>query len=288
MRTSAPLHRLATWALSGSLAVACGGEQSGESEGTSAATDTTAGSSSGSTATDSTTGGSGETGSAPGPGHEACERYLACIAVASPASLPSAQQGFGEDGTCWQGSDAEAQQCIDACQAGLEELHMASPNEPACALCQGDEDCEGGATCMNGECRIGVCGNGVVDSDEVCDAPSYCDDDCKGPSECSPQNGAGCSEGDVCVFEFDSPSCMPDDVDLPSGGEQCDGTCREGFVCLFLCNNENNQPCCEPLCNAGLETGACQAGQSCTLIRGMNLDYFNPPFELAEYVGVCM
>lgn len=299
MWTSAQLSpHFGSWALAVALTAACG-DGSGTSDGTSGATNTTANLTSGATnttsdpsggsaTTDSPTGGSGETGSTP-LSQEACERYLACVAVAAPASLPSAQQGFGENGTCWQGSAAEMQQCIDACQAGLEELHMASPDEPACALCQGNEDCEGGQTCMNGECRIGICGDGIVESDEICDDQVYCQDDCRGPSDCSPLNGAGCPEGSVCIFDPQFAACKPDSGDLPQGGEQCKvDTCGEGFGCFFLCFNEQQAPCCETLCNVDLEGEDCPAGQSCVSVRDVNVLGVEPSQDLAEYIGICM
>lgn len=63
---------------------------------------------------------------------EVCEQYLDCLAKVSPGGLPEAQQGFGPDGTCWQGSPETAEQCLDACQAGLAQWHEAFPDEPNC------------------------------------------------------------------------------------------------------------------------------------------------------------
>lgn len=49
--------------------------------------------------------------------HRLCERDLNRRAVIAPTELPGTQQGFGPDGTCWQGGEGSAQQCIAACQA---------------------------------------------------------------------------------------------------------------------------------------------------------------------------
>ena len=126
--------------------------------------------------------------------HELCERYLDCIAVASPETLPTAQMGFGEGGTCWQGNADTAQQCIEACQAGLEQYNEAYPDEPKCGLCQAHDECDAtaGELCHLGKCTVTTCSDGIVDEMEICDSQPGCDDDCQGPRECNPLTNYGC------------------------------------------------------------------------------------------------
>jgi len=66
------------------------------------------------------------------PSRETCDAFLACIAAVDPTMLPQAQQGYGADGTCWQGTPAQAEQCVEACQAGLDIYHETYAEEPAC------------------------------------------------------------------------------------------------------------------------------------------------------------
>lgn len=66
------------------------------------------------------------------PSMEVCERYLDCLAEVAPGGLPDAQQGYGPDGTCWKGDLKTAEQCLNACQAGLDQWHEAFPDEPEC------------------------------------------------------------------------------------------------------------------------------------------------------------
>lgn len=236
------------------------------------------------------TGGSTETGNTPGLNHEICNRYLACVAAVAPGSLPMAQQGFGEDGTCWQGTEAEMQQCIDACKAGLAQFHTTSPDEPDCALCQGNADCGTDETCEDGECRSTSCGDGIVESNEVCDDTEFCDPDCAGPVACSPFNGAGCTGDKACVFDSTQPACMPDRGLIPIGDECSSGTCDEGSVCLNVegCETPPGIPCCKPICNATLGSEACPPGLKCYSFKELGtIDGFYPPDELAEYIGYC-
>ncbi len=106
----------------------CTDDKAGLASGS--ADDDAAGSSSEASTTGEPTGG-------PSP-MEVCERYLDCLAVAAPSELPDAQQGYGPDGTCWQGSPETAEQCLDACRAGLEQLHGALPDEPRCDAASDD------------------------------------------------------------------------------------------------------------------------------------------------------
>lgn len=303
MQTSARVHHLAQACLLALvLPTACGSGDNlpatdAESGGTSAESGTQTSSSptteNGVTTNDSPTGdpltdGSTETDGTPGLDREVCDRYLECVAVVSPGALPDAQQGFGENGTCWQGTTAEMQQCIDACQAGLVQLHMASPDEPKCALCQSNEDCEGGATCVNGECRDSFCGDGIVDPDEICDDKEFCDADCSGPSTCSPLTGAGCNETLNCSFDFVDPVCL-DDSDLPDVGENCgSGYCKEGAICFSAEYCKAEFPRCMALCNAQQNPSTCPLGQTCVAFEQLGqVDFFFPPDELANYIGLC-
>jgi hypothetical protein len=240
------------------LISACGGDEGG---GTKTSIDP---SDSSGDPTQATSAGSSdtETGGDPTGGvdaHRACDLYLDCLAVVTPTELPNAQQGFGHDGTCWQGDEKSAQQCLAACQTGLETLHGAHPDEPACSTCQAPSDCPEGTTCRDGECRAlpgQGCGNGVIDPDEVCDGNEGCDADCLGPAECSPWTLAGCDAEEVCLAipAAGDVSCEPSDAGLPTLGESCDSEayelCAEGLICVpGFFGNCLSSGCCVAFCN---------------------------------------
>jgi hypothetical protein len=249
-----------------------GGTNGGETEGggTEGGTDT---------ASEPTTGG-------PAPTREACDHYLDCLAVVSPAELPAAQMGFGPDGTCWDGPPESIEQCIQACVSGWEALHDNNPDEPACYLCAEDGDCAAGEACFDGDCRPAGCGNGVVDDDEVCDGQLYCEPDCSGDG-CNPLSHAGCDGGEQCfVFDGMDTQCLPPQDGLPGLHEPCVWTggvdCAVGLVCAASgagCDPQGPSDCCTPLCNVQAEPATCPPGTECV------------PVELSSpdnYIGFCI
>ncbi|MDC0721430.1 hypothetical protein [Nannocystis bainbridge] len=230
---------------------------------------------------------------------EVCDRYLVCIAAVAPAGLPAAQMGFGDDGSCWKGSDKDARLCIDACGAGLKQYHELFPGRGECDLCQDHDDCDraAGELCYQGECTVTTCGNGVVEDDEICDsAQSACDADCQGPSACNPLSGYGC-ESDACALYAVGGSdpgiiaqCAQFTV-IPAG-EACQmtslGLCEPGFACtspsqLPTCDPGGQDGCCARLCMVNAAT-ECAEGEDCVA--------YAPPLHTLpadlDYVGVCV
>lgn len=248
------------------LASACGDSASEGSVTGSPSTTSSAGTEGEPTSTGSTTEDTG--GSSP---REICERYLGCVSLVAPGELPTAQMGFGESGTCWQGSENDAQLCLDACKAGLETFNEAFPDEPKCAICQGHTECDAdaGELCYQGKCTVTTCSDGIVDAEEICDSQPGCDADCLGPSECNPISGYGCTESKTCAIhpEYDweeqtlARCLIQGDWNFRSEGEACQyytgsGTgivCGPGFGCasptlLPACEPEEGKGCCTPLC----------------------------------------
>ena len=207
--------------------------------------------------------------------HRVCDLYLNCLAVIAPTELPSAQQGFGPDGTCWQGSQATADQCLMACTTGLETWHEAQPDEPACGLCQAESDCPDEQECRDGECQEALvvnCGNGIVESGEVCDGGEGCDLDCQGPAPCSPVTQAGCTGGESCLVNFGSGVFCGSGGSLPGIGDPCENNqdCAEGALCFTSF--------CAAACDQDKE-GSCPPGTACQVLQG-----FLPELD---YVGFC-
>jgi hypothetical protein len=191
-----------------------------------------------------------------------CELYLNCLAVIAPTELPAAQQGFGPEGTCWQGSQASADQCLMACATGLTDWHEIYPDEAACGLCQAEDDCKDGTVCQGGECGAPLpenCGDGKLDADEVCDDP-ICDEDCLGPAVCNPLNQVGCAEGEACLYLYPDVFCGPDEPGLPQLGETCGPAtiCVAGTLCVPASNFSNcdGEGCCAAFCDRG-DSGDC-------------------------------
>jgi hypothetical protein len=68
----------------------------------------------------------------PFPSMEICADYLTCLAAIAPDQFPEAQESFGPDGTCWQGSAEAAAQCVADCEARLAATQQAFPEVPEC------------------------------------------------------------------------------------------------------------------------------------------------------------
>ncbi|MFZ6185799.1 hypothetical protein [Nannocystis pusilla] len=225
---------------------------------------TTAGAESETDGVEPTTGDATTTGEAE-PGREICEVYLDCLAVTVPEMLPSAQMGFGQSGTCWEGTPEAMQQCIDACVAGIDQLHMSFPDEPKCFECAETADCPAGERCVAGGCAPPKCGDGIVDEGELCDYPEGGCFDCD-ELLCNPLTNQGCEATEFCQLYFDGTTECNEGPPLPEGAS-CSfdyPACDAGLICmpggyLLGCDDE---ACCTPLCD--LQNGAvCPAGLNC-------------------------
>ncbi len=258
----------------------------------------------------------GETGG--GASHAVCDRYLACIAATIPEALPAAQQGYAENGTCWQAGVDAAQLCITACRTGLEKTHELYPDEPACSECALDDECDAGSgevcasagvcvalcvdqlpggcvcrvdadcgaehVCVEEACQTSLtCGDGKVGADEICDGQDGCDADCAGPLQCNPLTNLGCSAGQVCHIDG---TCKDVPGALPGAGEACQyqpkqATCAVGHVCEMGYYQQDcaYDGCCVQLCNLSEDDYDCPGDQYCAQVLDMLP-------ELA-FVGLC-
>jgi len=240
-------HRSLLTALTFTLA--CGGSANGE-------TDSASGSGS-TTSTDSISPTDGGTGSG-GFDREICDRYIACIAATVPTGLPVAQQAYGPDSTCWTLDQMAIDLCLMACETGLSQGHVVNPDAPECYVCRDDTECNtsAGEVCYKGGCTLGPCGDGLVQSNEICDGALYCDADCQGGAKCSPLTDVGCDEDEYCgisyslgeAFCFKKPrECGKPDLTCPSG-TFCNFDNNANFLgCLPYCDLNAPMPCPEGL-----------------------------------------
>lgn len=240
---------------------------------------------------DEATGGESTGDPTPPATREVCDAYLACISATTPEALPGAQAGYGENGTCWMGTLTEQQQCIAACQVGLENQHDAFPAEQNCYLCKDDGDCPASDSCEAGECRPKTCGDNLVQDGEICDG-DWCDDDCRGPAACTPLNNVGCGKDQFCAIDDGDEVCVPIDpgtVLQPEGGP-CNADpneiCAPGLYCM---DKQQFTPCPTPFCcirycDSNNFDSQCP-GDSFCLSFSQFLD-INVPSAL-EYLGVC-
>ena len=173
----------------------------------------------------------------------ACEAAPPCEEIPAEATCIAREDCApfyrGENCTC----DAQACTCEDA-----------GGGEPACCATVWDEACVGAASdaaaCAS-SCPCGFCGNGALDSGEVCDdGDTSSGDGCS--NSCLVEPGYNCSgTPSVCTFvcgngTFQSGETC-DDSDA-SGGDGCSSVCKiePGWLCVGA------PSLCSPLCGDGL------------------------------------
>ncbi|MEZ4384907.1 MAG: hypothetical protein R3A79_26490 [Nannocystaceae bacterium] len=238
-------------------ALACSGSSGEETASTTNASSTATAS------TGTTDSGGTDTG---GLDRAVCDRYIACVGATTPEALPAAMDGFGPDATCWTQSQSEIDICLSACETGMETAHTVYPDVVECYLCTEDSECDeaAGEKCFLGSCSVGMCGDGLVQSDELCDGQDGCWGDCLGGAECSPLTGVGCDEGELCTMGWSTDIrviCKGLDEVFDCDGVICETGeyCRtegESFLgCYPLCDLNAPQPCPDGLECVQVELG---------------------------------
>lgn len=291
-----------TFRLLGSLALAllslaCG-------DGDPLATDTASATS----ASGSMSGTGGETDGEPTGGgsssdQELCRRFIQCISVTNPTALPPSQQGFGDDSDCWKGSEEDAALCGQACQTGLTQSHAAFPTEEKCYACLSDADCDAsaGERCLIGGCTLTDCGDGIANTDEMCDGQPECSLDCQKGANCSPLSNLGCPGSDICdIDENDGESECNNwqqfsNVVIVGFSEGCGSInndemilkCKAGLACVpeslgnFNCDRD---ACCLPYCDVNDPNG-CPMDYPCLPYAQIGK---SPSEPALSYLGVCV
>ena len=72
--------------------------------------------------------GDGDCFEAPDP----CLTFVNCIAALVPSQAELVADQYGEDGSCWCGTDQEAMDCYSTCITELDNALTTNPTEPAC------------------------------------------------------------------------------------------------------------------------------------------------------------
>lgn len=61
-----------------------------------------------------------------------CAAYIECLGAVMPPDAVESLGTYGSQGTCWQGTAAEAELCAQECGTRIDELSQQHVNEPAC------------------------------------------------------------------------------------------------------------------------------------------------------------
>jgi hypothetical protein len=169
-------------------------------------------------------------------GRATCERYVACVAATSPATLEQVQEQYGDGGACWEDDDL-ADACVTGCRDALVEAHLASPDEPLCDACTVDAECvEAGL----GRCVAGSCVACVDDADCTDPLAATCGDD----NACALSDQLVCllgilrvtSDGyiptdDACI----AAACTAEAAAAIAPGSICESACQTTGGCGHPC-----------------------------------------------------
>ena len=61
-----------------------------------------------------------------------CKDYMRCLSVVDTTTFAASQSTYGSSGTCWDTTQAVADECGVACASGLSAMHQLYPDEAAC------------------------------------------------------------------------------------------------------------------------------------------------------------
>lgn len=131
----------------------------------------------------------------------------------------------GTESFCSDGIDGDLDGTIDCDDADCDD-------DPACADCLADEDCEDGNVCTTDSCVDGVCVQGF--NNNPCDDGDVCttDDECKDGGVCMGGPALDCDDGDPCTLDSCDPltGCVHEFI--PECGNACEGVvCNVGEHC---------------------------------------------------------
>ncbi|MCY1006365.1 hypothetical protein OV079_12490 [Nannocystis pusilla] len=218
-----------------------------------------------------------------------CEQYLACVAVVSPDTLPTAESTFGPAGTCWQSSPEVAQGCIDSCASSLNTFGMLYPEEAACG---------GGGT--TGEPTTGTSDSEPSGGPMTTDV-GPCNDTPNQPQDaaCTDSSGCGCSSGKCFIVpalggfcgecladaDCDGGGCTPANL-FTGGGSVCnEGGPGDGCQSDAVCSDPSNDVCGTLFEVPGIITvstcGECETNADC----GGQTPVCAPTYDLANLSG---
>lgn len=184
-----------------------------------------------------TGGGTSETGGdTGGPGctfetSPECLRLVSCIGAIAPSQQDALEAMYGENGSCWCGTEAEAMSCNETC---VDELATAIEQFPTVSECQ-DGSCSLDPSAPYGPVTDGACPDyrvgpqlPLVEPFDV--AGSVCAPECIGVANTCPQHPQTAAEG-TCFVAHEGKNycvarCWVDPAVVDGNQCQCGATCQ--------------------------------------------------------------
>jgi hypothetical protein len=161
-----------------------------------------------------------------------CALFVSCIGAVVPSQLETVEENFGPDGTCWCGTEEEAQDCFETCVTQVETALKNNPTETACQeeVCTLDEldPTQPYGPVVNGACSDYTTDQGVMAPQVPVMNPlglpgSFCSPKCSGLANYCPESNQTSAEG-TCYLTLGMDNhcisrCYVDSTLI--GGTQC-------------------------------------------------------------------
>lgn len=223
-----PLISITFLALSFGL-VAC---DNGKDDSSSENADDTTGDGDGDSGDGDTGDGDGEAGCFDAPAE--CLRFVECIGAIVPDQQATVEGQFGEDGSCWCGTEQEAQDCYKTC---IDQLDTAIENNPTVSACH-ESKCsidELDPEQPYGPITNGSCPDWNGKPQQPFDGPlglpgGYCAPECSGIAMSCPEHTQTSADGTCYLIAGDKSYCVSlcwVDPTVVGGTQcQCGATCQ--------------------------------------------------------------
>lgn len=161
-----------------------------------------------------------------------CALFVECIAALVPGQLEGVEAQYGAEGSCWCGTEAQAQECFVTCVTEVDKAVATSPTEPAChenkcSLEELDPDQPYGPV-ENGSCSpyIGPMGDPIAQMafmNPFGIAGSFCSPKCSGLANACPEHTQTSADGQCYITVGEDGYCVSRCYVDPNvlGGTQC-------------------------------------------------------------------
>jgi hypothetical protein len=168
-----------------------------------------------------------------------CEQFVRCISALVPSQMEAVEEQYGPSGSCWCGSEDEAQGCYATCLSELEKALISSPTESAChenvcALEDLDADQPYGPI-VDGACSPYISAQGEPIEQVPFMSPfgvpgGFCAPECSGLANFCPESSQTSADGTCYISSGGTDYCVSLCYVDPTviGGTQCQcgATCQ--------------------------------------------------------------
>jgi hypothetical protein len=168
-----------------------------------------------------------------------CEQFVRCIGALVPDQLPTVEEQYGVDGSCWCGTVDEANECFATCTEQVDNAIMSNPTEQQCheSVCGIEEldPNEPYGPIVNGACAPYMGEGGDMLPQDPIMSPfgvpgGFCAPPCSGLANYCPESAQTSAQG-TCYLQLGMTlycisRCYVDPTVVGGTQCQCGATCQ--------------------------------------------------------------